>query len=87
MGESSLDRIANVSRGRGVGPSLAPRMHARLARRDTTSAVGGYCTRMVSTEPLRDPSERWCGRGGHPVPPSPDEARPGTCVTGGRTGR
>ena len=44
MGESSLDRIANVSRGRGVGPSLAPRMHARLARRDTTSAVGGYCT-------------------------------------------
>ena len=76
MGESSLDRIANVSRGRGVGPSLAPRMHARLARRDTTSAVGGYCTRMVSTEPLRDPSERWCGRG-EAIRSLPPPMRPG----------
>jgi hypothetical protein len=64
VGKSSPDRTADVSRGRGVGPSLAPGMPARLARRETTLRLGClFPYRNLPNRRRRDPSGWWCGRG------------------------
>jgi hypothetical protein len=77
-GEILPDRTADVSRGRGVGRSLAPGMNARPARQDTTLRLRYPSPRWsLLIRQRRDPSGRWCGRGGRAVPLSSDEARPG----------